>query len=155
MSRTGFRRLVGLPALTERLEAGPAVVWTELDAEEVPELAVEVGDTGLRTSEHPDRDLGQLGESFLDDAQRDGLAVSWLSGAEGKAPVVDHGLDARHEALDARCGVESFVRDVRSERVPLEAIETEKLLSVHQVVLSSSVLLWSSSPSRLPSSFGR
>ena len=46
---------VGLPALAQDLGAAPAVVRAQLDAEEVAHLAVEVGDVGLRATDHADR----------------------------------------------------------------------------------------------------
>ena len=48
------------PPLAQRLEAGPSVVRRESHAEQLAELAVEVGDGALGPGQHPDLDVAQL-----------------------------------------------------------------------------------------------
>ena len=53
---------VGQPLLAQRLEAGPAVVRRERDAEEAADLAIEIAQAALRSQQDADLDVGQRGE---------------------------------------------------------------------------------------------
>jgi hypothetical protein len=82
----------GEPALAEGLEAGPAIVRAQDDAEEVADLLVEVsrwfwGCVRARTGE-----LGQPAEPVGAEPEGDGLAGAGRQGDEGEAPFVGEAL---------------------------------------------------------------
>ncbi len=114
---------VGLPLLAQRLEAAPAVAERQRYAEEVAELAVEVGDAALRVADHADGDVAQTGEPLGQDAQGDRLAGAGRAGDEGEAALAHLALYAEAEVLDARRDVECLRRQLGQEGIPLEAEE--------------------------------
>lgn len=67
------------PAGAQRLEAGPAALAGERDAEEVAELAVEVGGEALLVLELPDHDVAPATQAIGEEAQDDALAGAGLA----------------------------------------------------------------------------
>ena len=65
---------MGEPAIAQALEPSPAVMGFECDAEDLAELAVEVGEVALRVAQHGEAHIGQalqaLGEQAQDDSNR-------------------------------------------------------------------------------------
>src|ERR1700692_1637659 len=90
---------VGLPAIPQHLGSGPAVVRSQLDAEQSAHLAIEVGEAGLRARDDADLDVALRAEALGENAQRDGLAGAWGAGDEGEAAFADELLDAPAERL--------------------------------------------------------
>ena len=88
---------VGLPALAQHLGAGPAVVGTQFDAEQVAHLAIEIGEIGLGPAAHADLDVTLLGEPLGENPQGDRLAGAGRAGDEGEAAFADQLLDAPAE----------------------------------------------------------
>ena len=129
---------VGLPAITQHLGSCPAVVWSQLDAEQIAHLAIEVGEAGLRARDDADSDVALRAEALGENAQRDGLPGAGGAGDEGEAAFADELLDAPAERLDAARHVQRLDRHVGCERVPLQAVESQHLL-VHGVSPSSSL----------------
>ncbi len=72
---------IGDPGLAQCLEAGPAVVRSQGDAEEIAELTIEVAEAALGSCEHRRAGARDDGE----DAQSDGLACAGVAGDQGKA----------------------------------------------------------------------
>ena len=88
---------MGLPAITQHLGSGPAVVRSQLDAEQIAHLAIEVGEAGLRARDDSDLDVALRAEALGENAQRDGLAGAGGAGDEGEAAFADELLDAPAE----------------------------------------------------------
>ena len=109
------------PGFAEGLEAGPAVVRGERDAEEVAELAVEVGQGALGPGEHADGDVGELVEGVGELAQGDGLAGAGIAGDQGEAAVSHQPLEAPAEGVEVGGSPQGLDRDVGGEGVPLQA----------------------------------
>jgi ParB-like nuclease domain len=80
---------VGLPAITQHLGSGPAVVRSQLDAEQIAHFAIEVGEAGLRARDDADPDVALRAEALGENAQRDGLAGAGGAGDEGEAAFAD------------------------------------------------------------------
>jgi hypothetical protein len=98
------------------------------DAEQLAHLAVEVGEPGLRPADHADLDVALRREPLAEDAQGDRLAGAGRSGDESKTAFAGKLLDAPAERLDTRGDAERLDRDIRGERIPLEAIERQQFL---------------------------
>ena len=105
------------PAGAQGLEAGPAVVDGERDAEEVAELAVEVDGAALGVLDGADDDVGQGAEPLGEQAQGDALSGAGVAGEHGEAAVGDAELDAAEEAVDGGRGEEGVGGDVGAEGV--------------------------------------
>ena len=103
---------VGLPALAQHLGAGPAVVGTQFDAEQVAHLAIEIGEIGLGPAAHADLDVTLLGEPLGENPQGDRLAGAGRAGDEGEAAFADQLLDAPAERRDARRDMKRLHRHV-------------------------------------------
>ena len=86
------------PGVAQRFGAGPAIVRAQGDAEEVPELAIEVGDAGLRAREDADHDIAQGREARGEQAQGDGFAGAGVAEDDGEAALAREVLDAPAEA---------------------------------------------------------
>jgi hypothetical protein len=105
---------VGDPPLAQRLEPAPAVVGLELDAEQIPHLAVEVGDVALGMSEGADRDLAERFEPLGQDAEHHALAGPGVAGNKREAAFANQSLlDTPAEALDLGHGAQRFGGQVR------------------------------------------
>ena len=101
--RSGKRAVdMRLPALAQDLGAAPAVVRTQLDAEEVAHLAVEVGDVGLRPADHADLDVAFARQLLGQDAQTGGLSGSGIACDDGEAAFGDQIANAAAEGVEAR-----------------------------------------------------
>ena len=88
--------------MPQGLEAAVAVGGGEVDAEEVAELAVEVGQLALGPAHHADDDvLGPAAQRPCEGLGGLALAESGLAEDGGVAPVPDDGGDAVEEELDA------------------------------------------------------
>jgi hypothetical protein len=117
------------PAVAQGLEAGPAIVGLQGDAEQIAELPVEVGQVTLRVREGADGEIGQPAQPFGEQAQGDGLAGAGVAGDQRKAALADKALlDARAEEVDLRGHAEGFERQLDGERVPLQTIEGQQFL---------------------------
>ena len=117
------------PALAQGLEAGPAALRAQDDAEEVAELLVEVGQMALGMREGADGEIGQPAEPVGEEAEGDGLAGAGLAGDEGEAAFADEALlDAGAKELDLRRHEQGFQRQLDGEGIPLEAIEGQEFL---------------------------
>ena len=88
---------VGLPAVAQHLGAAPAVGRTQLDAEQVTHLTVEVGKASLRPADDADLDVALCAKALGEDAQRDRLAGAGRAGDEGEAAFADELLNAPAE----------------------------------------------------------
>jgi hypothetical protein len=88
------------PGIAQDLEAAPAVVRRQGDAEEVSHLAIEVGQSALRAGEHAGDDIGQGGEVVGESAQCDGLAGAGVAGDESKPALANEAFKAPAEVLD-------------------------------------------------------
>ena len=130
---------VRLPTVAQNLCAGPAVVGRKLDAEQIAQLAVEVGEARLRPADDADLHVPLGLEPVGENAQGDGLADAGRAGDESEAALADELLGAPAEGLDAAADVQGLDGHVGSERVPLEAVEGEHL-PVHEASPSSSSL---------------
>jgi hypothetical protein len=73
---------VRLPLLAQCLRAGPAVVGRQRHAEEVTQLAVEVGDAALRPGEQRHLHVAQRREALDEEPQGGTLAAAGLPGGE-------------------------------------------------------------------------
>jgi hypothetical protein len=114
------------PARAQRLEARPAVVGEERDAEEVAELAVEVAGATLGMLDGADHDVGQGAEPRGEQAQRDALARAGIAGEHGKAAMGQTELDTTKEGVDGRRNIEGLGGHVGAERGVLQAIERQE-----------------------------
>ena len=126
------------PAGAQGLEAGPAVVDGERDAEEVAELAVEVAGAALGVLDGADDDVGQGAEPLGEQAQDDALAGAGVAGDHGEAAVGDAELDAAEEGVDGGRDVERLGGDVGAEGVVLQAVERQKFGASYDQSSSSS-----------------
>lgn len=106
---------VVVPASAQGLEAGPAIVDGEGDAEEVSELSIEVAGPALRMLDGADHDMGDGAKSVGEQPQSDGLAGAGVAGEHGEAAVGDAELDAAEEGVDGRRSVEGCYGSVRAE----------------------------------------
>src|SRR5581483_1231848 len=117
------------PARPQGLEAAPAVADADGDAEDVPELTVEVAEVALRMVDDPDREIRQARETLSQDAHDDALAGTGIAVHEGEAALAQVSLlDAPAEALDLGRHVERLDRDLRDEGVVFEPVEGQELL---------------------------
>ena len=109
--------------LAQALEAAPAVTWRQRHAEEIAQLAVEVGHAALRTADHADGDIAQTGQPLGQDAQRHRLAGTGRAGDEGEAALAHLAFEAQAEMLDARRDEERLGGQFGQKGIPLEAEE--------------------------------
>ena len=117
------------PPLAQGLEPVPAVVRREGDAEEIAELAVEVGHGTLRMRERADGEVAHLGEPLGEQAQHDALAGAGLAGDEREAALAHVALlDAPAEGLDLGRREQRLGGDLRGEGIPLETVQGQELL---------------------------
>jgi hypothetical protein len=116
------------PALPQGFEASPAVVRGEGDAEELAELAIEVGHSALGPGQLPELDVGEVAEFVGEQSQGHRLAGTGLSGNESETALAHLVLDAPAEVVELGRAPEGLHRDVRGEGVPLEAVESEQRL---------------------------
>jgi hypothetical protein len=114
---------VVVPASAQGLEATPAVVRLERDAEEVTELAIEIAGARLRVLDRADDDVPHRREATREEAERDALARAGITGDEDVAAIRDPEFDATEEGVDTGGGVERVDRDIRSEGIEFEAVE--------------------------------
>ena len=132
MSSTGRRRVrleVGQPALAQGLEAAPAVVRAQRHAEEVAQLAVEVGQVALRMVEGADGDVGQARQALGEQAQRHALAGARVAVDHGEAALADlRVLDAPAEVLELGRHVERLGRQLGREGIPLQPVQGQQFL---------------------------
>ena len=92
------------PALTQRLGATPAIVGPQRDAEQLAQLAVEVGHVGLRSGDGADHQIRLGGEALTEQAQGDALAAAGLAGDQGEATFAhQRELDTPQEVLNLGC----------------------------------------------------
>src|SRR5262249_56392540 len=117
-----------LPAFPQHLTAGPAVVGTELDAEQRSLLAIKIGKASLGPREHPDRDVALGCEPLGKDAQRHGLTRSGGARRQPKAALADELLNSTAEGAGTGGDMEGLDGNVGGEGVPLEPVEREGLL---------------------------
>ena len=118
---------VGEPLLAQGLEAGPAVVGSEGHAEELAQLAVEVGDGALWPGEHAHLDVPEAAQVAGEDSQGDRLAGAGVSGDQGEATFADQALHAPAEVLELGEAPQGLDGDVGREGVPLEPVQGEQL----------------------------
>jgi hypothetical protein len=109
---------VRVPRVAERLEAAPAVARRERHAEEVAELAIEVGHAALGMFEDADYDVAERGEPLRDQAEGGGLAGARISGEEREAAFAHQVLEAPAEVLEPRRDDQGLRRDLGREGVP-------------------------------------
>ena len=114
----------------------PAVVGRERHPEEVPELAVEVGDPALRPGEQRHLHVAERRQPLDEQAQGDTLADAGLAGDQRKAPLAGEGLDAPAEMLHPRRQPQGLRRHVGRKGIPLESVEGQQLRR-HQISSSS------------------
>jgi hypothetical protein len=114
---------VVVPASAQGLEATPAVVRLERDAEEVTELAIEIAGARLRVLDRADDDVPHRREATREEAERDALARAGITGDEDVAAIRDPEFDATEEGVDTGGGVERVDRDIRSEGIEFETVE--------------------------------
>ena len=112
----------------KQLGAAPAVVRMQRHAEELAELAVEVGDARLRAAEYPDLYVALRRQPLGEHAQRHRLAQPGQPGDQGKAALADELLDAPAERLQAGADVERLDRYLGSKGIPLQAVQRQQLL---------------------------
>ena len=124
---------VGTPALAQHLEAVPAIVVDQRDAEQLAHLAVEVGEARGGVGERCDaQPLGALG-AFGEQAKRDTLSGAGLAGDEGEAAGAHQMvLDPAAEALHRGGGHEGVEGQLGGEGIELQPVEGEQL-AVHEV----------------------
>jgi hypothetical protein len=94
------------------LGAGPAVVWLQLDAEEVAHLAIEVLEAGLWPGEYADLHLPLGRKPVGEDTQRDGFARARVAGDQGETALAGQLFDPPTE------GIGTSKRRPRMETVP-------------------------------------
>jgi hypothetical protein len=115
------------PRLPQRLESSPSIVGSQGDAEELAELAVEVGDGALWPGQHADLDVAQVGQVVGQDSQRHGLAGTGVAGDQGEAALVHLVFDAPAEVLEFIGPPQRLGRDVGREWVPLESVKGQQV----------------------------
>ena len=124
---------VGVPAFAQALEAAPAIVRLELDAEQLAQFAVEVGEVALRMVECGDGDVGKPLEALAEQAQRDALAGAGIAMDQGETALAHVlVLDTPEEVLDRSGDAQGFSGKLLRERVPFEPVEGEQRLAHEQ-----------------------
>ena len=123
---------LGGPGFAEALESGPPVVGCEGDAEEMSELAVEVGQLALGPGEDADDDVGGLVEVVRQLPQGGGLAGARLAGDQRESALTHEAVGAPAEVDQIRGLPECLDGDVGRERVPCQAEGLAKIGTVHQ-----------------------
>ena len=120
---------MGQPTFPQGLEATPAVVRPQFDAEQIPHLPVEVGQVATGMDDGAYGKVTQLPQSFRQHPQHHTLAGAGVTGDQGKAPFTDQSLfDTPAEAFYLRCGMQGFDGQFRREGVPFEAIQGKQFL---------------------------
>ncbi len=120
---------MGEPAFAQGLEAAPAVVGLERDAEEITEFAVEVGQIALWMGQHTDGQIGESGQALGQQAQGDTLAGAGIALDHGEAALTHQGLfDPPAEVLQLRRDAQRLERQFGGEGVPLQAIQSQQLM---------------------------
>ena len=104
----------------------------ELNAEQIAEFAVEVGDATLRAGEDAEDEIAMGSEALGEQPQRDRLAESRLTGDQCEAALARQVLDAPAEVFELGGDEQRFGGNVGRERVPLETMERQQL-GVHGV----------------------
>ncbi len=122
---------VGAPGLAQGPEAGPAVMGLEGHAEELAELAVEVGDAALRPGQDRGGEVREGLEVVGHEAQGHRLAGARLAGDKSETALAREGLDTPAEVIELGWAPQGVDRDVGMEGVPLQAVEGEQLRGVH------------------------
>ena len=115
---------VGAPALAQHLEAVPAIVVHQRDAEQLAHLAVEVGKARGGMGERGDaQPLGAFG-AFGEQAQRHALSGAGRAGDEGEAAGAHQMvLDAAAEAVHRGGGHEALDGQLGGEGIELQPVE--------------------------------
>ena len=120
---------MGQPTFPQGLEATPAVVRPELDAEQISHLAVEVGQVSTGMGDGTYGQITQLPQPFSQHPQHNTLARAGVTGDQGKATFTDQSLfDAPAEAFYLCCGMQGFDGQLRREGIPFEAIQGKQFL---------------------------
>jgi hypothetical protein len=122
---------VGVPRVAQGLEAAPAIARGERHAEQVAELAIEVGDAALRMLDDADHDVAERGEPRGDDTQGGGLADTGVAADEGEAALAHQVFQPPAEVLEPGRDDKRFRRDLGRERIPLEPVELQER-TIHQ-----------------------
>jgi hypothetical protein len=119
-----------VPAFAQALEAAPAIVRLELDAEQLAQFAVEVGEVALRMVERGHGDVGKPLEALGEQAQSDTLAGAGIAMDQGETALAHVlVLDTPQEVLDRSGDAQSFSGKLLRERVPFEPVEGEQRLA--------------------------
>jgi hypothetical protein len=104
-------------------------VGFERDAEEIAQLAVEVGHAALRMGQGADRDLAQAAEALGQHPERHALAGARVAGDEREAPLADVALlEAPAEVVELRGREQGLARQLGREGIPLQAVQGQPRL---------------------------
>ena len=121
------------PGGTQRLEAAPAVVRTQRDAEQLAELAVEIPEAALRMIDGADGEIREPGEALGEQTQHHAFAGTRFAVDHRKPAFADlRLLDTPQEVFHARGDVERLDRQFRGEGMPFQAVEGEQS-RIHRV----------------------
>ena len=98
-----------------------------MNAEEIPELSIEVHRATLRMLDRADEHIGERAESFGKKPQRNAFACAGVAGKHRESTVCDAELDAPQVAVNCGGFEKSFDGDVGSKGVKLQAVKRKQL----------------------------
>ncbi len=128
---------MGQPGLAQDLEAGPAVVGSQGNAEDVAHLAVEIGQVALWMMDGRHGQVAHARQAIREQAQRHALARAGVAMDHGKAALADLGvLDAPAEVLHARGHVDGLGGQLLGEGIPFDPVQGEQFV-VHGLLSCS------------------
>jgi hypothetical protein len=91
---------VGEPLLAQRLAACPAIVGREADAEEVAELAVEVGVVALGAAENADLEVASRFDASGTEAQRGAFSGTGVTCDGDESAIAQLLAEPKREGID-------------------------------------------------------
>jgi len=97
-------------------------------AEDVAELAIEIGHATLRMIDRSDDDVTKTTQPLGEQTQRDALAAARLASDHHEAPVADGEFYATAEGLHRGRHVQSLGGDLRTKRMKLQTEERKQLV---------------------------